>query len=153
VWSADGSIAGYCITPVRLGHAHLHQYCLYASSETTSLSALCLNFIPSYFSCTRTFLLLVHVGLTDSGDVGRYSGRNKAKVGVFNGPEEVQYGLGIGLALRGDSCSTCQELYFQLPAICDNRFWPLNAAEFGCWMSNAAEALCPEADMMPSHRA
>jgi hypothetical protein len=41
------AIAGYHINPVRLGKAQLRQYCFYTSSETTFLSALCLNFILS----------------------------------------------------------------------------------------------------------
>jgi hypothetical protein len=40
-------------------------------------------------------------------------GQNKAKVSVFNG-SVVYFNVGIGLTFLGRSCSTCQELYFQL---------------------------------------
>jgi hypothetical protein len=43
-----------------------------------------------------TFLL--GVGLTDLGDFGRYWGKNKAIVGVFNGSVHVVY-CNVGVAL------------------------------------------------------
>ena len=44
---------------------------------------------PSCLIWSRTFLL--GVGLTDLGDLGRHLGRNKATVGVFNGPVVYVY--------------------------------------------------------------
>jgi hypothetical protein len=60
---------------------------------------------------SRTFLL--GVGLTDLGHFGRYFGQNKGIVSVFNG-SVVYFNVGIGLIFLGRSCSTRQELYFQL---------------------------------------
>ena len=66
---------------------------------------------PSYLVWSRTFLL--GVGLTDLGHFGRYFGQNKEIVSVFNG-SVVYFNVGIGLTFLGRSCSTRQELYFQL---------------------------------------
>jgi hypothetical protein len=63
------------------------------------------------FLWSRTFLL--GVGLTDLGHFGRYFGQNKEIVSVFSG-SVVYFNVGIGLTLLGRSCSTREELYFQL---------------------------------------
>ena len=86
-------------------------YCITIGSETTFLSALCVIRSPSYLVWSRTFLL--GVGLTDLGHFGRYFGQNKEIVSVFNG-SVVYFNVGIGLTFLGRSCSTRQELYFQL---------------------------------------
>ena len=66
---------------------------------------------PSYLVWSRTFLL--GVGVNGLSHFGRHLGQNKAKVSVFNG-SVVYFNVGIGLTFLGRSCSTCQELYFQL---------------------------------------
>jgi hypothetical protein len=106
------------------------------TSGTTFLSALCVIRCPSYLVWSRTFLL--GVGLTDLGDFGRYFGQNKEIVSVFNG-SVVYFNVGIvGPTFLGRSCSTRQELYFQLFF---EMIWPLDVVEI----------LCPEANVRPPH--
>ncbi len=93
------------------GWTGLLQYCIAIGSETTFLSALCVIRPTSYLVWSRTFLL--GVGLTDLGPFGRYFGQNKEIVSVFNG-SVVYFNVGIGLTFLGRSCSTRQELYFEL---------------------------------------
>jgi hypothetical protein len=66
---------------------------------------------PSYLVWSRAFLL--GVGVNGLSHFGRHLGQNKAKVSIFNG-SVVDFNVGIGLIFLGRSCSTCQELYFQL---------------------------------------
>jgi hypothetical protein len=69
--------------------------------------------MPSYLGWSRTFLL--GVGLTNLSHFGRYFGQNKEIASVFNGSVCIVYfNVGIGLTFFGRSCSTRQELYFQL---------------------------------------
>jgi hypothetical protein len=77
---------------------------------------------------SRTFLL--GVGLTDLGDFGRYFGKNKEIVSVFNG-SVVYFNVGIGLTFFGRSCSTRQEL-------------PATVETF--------EILCPEVNLSSLHK-
>jgi hypothetical protein len=98
------AMAGPGNNPVQVFRTWLLQYCIAIGSETTFLSALCVIRPPSYFVWSRTFLL--GVGLTDLGHFGRYFGQNKELVSVFNG-SVVYFDV-------KRSCSTCQELYFQL---------------------------------------
>jgi hypothetical protein len=85
---------------------------------------------------SRTFLL--GVGLTDLGHFGRYFGQNKEIVSVFKG-SVVYFNVGIGLTFLGISCSTRQELYFQL------FFLSILAVK-------TVDILCPEVNLRPPHK-
>jgi hypothetical protein len=103
-WTGHKSSSGFS----DLAPSILHYNC---GSETTFLSALCVIRPPSYSLWSRTFFL--GVGLTDLGHFGRYFGQNEEIVYVFNG-SVVYSNVGIGLTSFGMSCSTRQELHFQL---------------------------------------
>ena len=66
------------------------------------------------------------------GHFGRYFGQNNEIVSVFNG-SVVHFNVGIRLTFLGRSCSTCQELYFQL----------FVRNDFGRWMSLRSSAKRP----------
>jgi hypothetical protein len=66
---------------------------------------------PNYLVWSRTFTL--GVGVNGLSNFGRHLGQNKTKVSVFNG-SVVYVNVGVGLTFLGRSCSTRQELYFQL---------------------------------------